>query len=104
MESDPETQRKESMNVKMISGTGLNCDRPKRKCKGMAAGEQTERRVTGRGAKGRAVERIRYVGSGAGKGRIPLAQAIMVGRVCVMRTARVGEERTDAGRSHPDPG
>ena len=104
MESDPETQRKGSMNVKVISGTGLNCYRPKRECKGRAAGERTERRVTERGAKGRAVERIRYVGSGTGKGRIPLAQAIMVGRVCVMRTARVGEERTDAGRPHPDPG
>ena len=104
MESGPETQRKESMNVKMISGTGLTCDRPKRRCKGRAAGEQTERRETGRGAQRRAAERIRYVGSGAGKGRIPLAQAIMVGRVCVVRTARTGEERTDAGWPSPDPG
>ena len=41
---------------------------------------------------------------GRGRGRVPLAQTIVVGRVCVVRTARTGTERTDAGRPHPDPG
>ena len=82
----------------------VNMDRPRRKCKGRVANEQTERRETGHRTRRRAAERIRYIGSGAGKGRVPLAQAIIVGRVCVVRTARMGEERTDAGRPRPDPG
>ena len=100
IESEAETQEKESMNVK--SG------RPKRKCTGRAANEQKEhkeRKEARRGARRGAAERIRYIGGGAGKGRaVPLAQAIIVGRVCVVRTARMGEERTDAGRPRPDPG
>ena len=98
--SEADTQEKESMNVK--SG------RPKRRCTGRAVNEQKERKEreeTRRRVRGGAAGRIRYVGSGAGKGRaVTLAQAIMVGRVCVVRTARMGKERTDAGRPHPDPG
>ena len=99
MGSENETQEKESMNVK--SG------RPSRKCNLRIANEQREReerKETGRGVKRGAEARIRYIGGGTGKGRVPLAQAIMVGRVCVVRTARMGEVRTDAGRPRPDPG
>ena len=100
MGSENETQGKESMNVKN--------GRPKRKCTGKVTRGQEEHKERGearRGARRGAAGRIRYIGSGAGKGRaVPLAQAIMVGRVCVVRTARLGEERTDAGRPRPDPG
>ena len=95
MGSGTETQGKESMNVKTS---------PRRKCTARAENEQKGRRDTGRGTTRRAAERIRYIGSGTGKGKIPLAQAIMVGRVCVVRTARTGEERTDAGWPCLDPG
>ena len=47
---------------------------------------------------------MRYVEEGRGRGRVPLAQAIGVGRVCVVRTERTGKERTDAGWPSPDPG
>ena len=93
-----ETQEKEIMNVN---------SRPKRKCNLRIVNEQKEqrgRKGTGRGARRGAAGRIRYIGSGAGTGRVPLAQAIVVGRVCVVRTARMGEIRTDAGRPRPDPG
>ena len=73
--------------------------RPKRKCTGRVANEQKEhkeRKETRRGVRRGAAGRIRYIGSGAGKGRaVTLAQAIMVGRVCV-----VSEDSEDGGRAN----
>ena len=116
MGSENETQEKESMNVK--SG------RPKRKLTGKVTRGQEEHKERGearRGVRRGAAGRIRYIGSGAGKGRaVPLAQAIMVGRVCMCcedsedggradgrRTAtpgpRVGQEGADPTGPDPKP-
>ena len=76
MGSEAETQRNVSMNV--------NMNRPSRECKRRAANGQTERRETGHRTRKRATARIRYVESGTGRGRIPLAQAIVVRVGCVL--------------------
>ena len=84
MGSENETQEKESMNQGDLLGMNVKSGRPKRKCNLRIANEQKEqegRRGTGRGARKGAAGRIRYIGSGAGTGRVPLAQAIVVGRV-----------------------
>ena len=56
------------------------------------------------GGNGRQDTRIRYVGDKGGRGRVPLAQAVVVGRICVMRMMVRGAGRTDEGRPRPDPG
>ena len=84
--------------------TPVNTGRPKRSNTGRPAGEQVKRRRTEHGERKRTEGRIRYVEDGKGRGRLPVAQTIIVGRVCVVRTARSGAERTDAGRPNPDPG
>ena len=94
---------------KTVRGTGsvsvnMNVNRPKRCSRGQPLYDQTTRRKTALGARGRAEGRIRYVGEGASRRRVPLVQSIVVGRVCVMRMMRKGKDRTDAGRPHPDPG
>ena len=82
----------------------VNTGRVRRSSTGRPAGEQTRRRGMGHGERNRTEGRIRYVEEGKGRGRAPVAQTIVVGRVCVVRTARTGTKRTDAGRPNPDPG
>ena len=82
----------------------VNKGRPKRSNSGRPESAQKRRKRVERGD-GRGTDgRVRYVEEGRGRGRVPLVQAIVVGRVCVVRTERTGKERTDAGRPSPDPG
>ena len=72
-------------------------------------GKQTEsegvkRGRTAGGNRRQDARRIRYVGDRSGKGRVPLTQTVVVGRVCVIRMMVRGAGRTDAGRPRPDPG
>ena len=88
----------------ILGNNAVNAGRLKRSNPGWPGGERKRRKGVERGDRGRTDGRVRYVEEGRGRGRVPLAQAIVVGRVCVVRTARMGEERTDAGRPNPDPG
>ena len=56
------------------------------------------------GGDGRQDTRIRYVGDRGSRGRVPLAQTVVVGRVSVIRMMVRGTGRTDAGRPNPEPG
>ena len=83
-----------------------NVNRPKRMNRGQPEyfpEAKKRKRTTGEGSTSRNKTRIRYVDSRGGKGRVALAHTIVVGQVCVQRTAR-GDDRRDAGRPPREPG
>ena len=84
-------------------GDGVSVKGKKRKG-GRTGSARAKRGRVAEGGGQQDVRRVRYVGDRSGRGRVPLAQAVVVGRVSVIRMMVRGTGRTDAGRPDPEPG
>ena len=61
-------------------------------------------KATNADGEGRSVVTARRADSGSGRGKVPLAQTVVVGKVYIQRMERTGKERRDAGRPPREPG
>ena len=87
------------------AGVNMNSGRPKRQNRGQPSYDEKNRRKVARtSGTQRNKTRIRYVDDGGGRGRVPLAQTVVVGQVCIQRIERAGRDRQDAGRPPGEPG
>ena len=89
-----------------VISPGVTVNRPKRSNRGQPVYDQTKRRKTAskEGGGKSAEEATNKADSGSGRGRVALAQTIVVGRVYIQRMERTGMDRRDAGRPPREPG
>ena len=89
----------------LAAGVNVIRSRPKRKSRGQPTYDETNRRQAARtNVAQRNKARMRYVHDGGGRGRVTLAQTVVVGQVCIQRMERAGRDRQDAGRPPREPG
>ena len=82
----------------------MNVNRPKRR-RGQPVYYPTKRVKTANAdGEGKSAVVARRADNGSGRGRVPLAQTVVVGRVYIQRMERTGMERRDAGRPPREPG
>lgn len=89
----------------LAAGVNVIRSRPKRKSRGQPTYDETNRRQAARtNVAQRNKARMRYVHDSGGRGRVTLAQTVVVGQVCIQRMERAGRDRQDAGRPPREPG
>ena len=103
--TDTAQQSTAADSVEAEHSPDVNVNRPKRSNRGQPMYDQTKRRKTAsKEGEGKSAVVANKADGGSGRGRVTLAQTVVVGRVYIQRMERTGMDRRDAGRPPREPG